>query len=265
MGYVVRDEEKLYYYQLGDTSSPYTMVFVHGATMTGEGLRPLASALDQYNCIVVDLPGHGKSVGDTQHSVEDFTDRIQYLIEQLVVEKVATDHVIMMGYSMGGCISLELAFRKVSAVKRVIILSSGADMKGNLPLIDPLHDIPFEEFNVADVFKALFGRNTKEQDRERIIEHYMTTRTEDKICYTDLIAAGRYDRLDGLKDVSIPTLAICGDEDIVVTVGRALAIRDQVKDSALCIVPYCGHGLYMEEPELVVTAINDFIAHTNLG
>lgn len=263
MAFVMRNEEKLYYNQIGNTDSPYTLIFIHGATMTGAGLLPLASSLDQYNCIILDLPGHGNSVGETQHSVEDFTDRVQYLIEQLVEEKIASGHVIPIGFSMGGSITLELTFRKVSAVKRAVILSSGCDMKGGLPLIEAMLQNPYEDYKIEDVYPAMFGQNIQSQEKERIIEYFMKTRSDDKVGYMDLAGVSNYDRLDGLKDVEIPVLAVCGDEDIVVPVGRALHIRQYAKNSALCIVPYCGHALYMEEPEKVVNAIKDFIEHTN--
>lgn len=256
---VVTNQNQTYSYErTGNPESTQTLVFVHGATMTGAGMAPLAAQFGEYNCITVDLPGHGNSQGDTCTTVEGFADAVSYLVEELQKKGEATQSVTVLGFSMGGCITVELALRQPTWLKRAVVLSSGADLKGNTPLVDTFNAMETEAFRAADLYDHLFGRYTTEEERKMEMEVLMATKCQDVTGVTDLRTACSFSKLAEAAAIKIPVLIIAGDDDEIVPVNIPIRLRDQVPGSELQILPYRGHSAIYEEMETVINTIKQF-------
>lgn len=259
MAYITKGEEKFYYYRLGKSDSDTTVFFIHGAVMTGEGMRPVAQAFTEYNCIAVDLPGHGNSVGESKLTVQEFADCIEFMIKEMLDEKIITENIILAGYSMGGAISVELALRNIPQIKKIIILSSGANFKNNLPLIEKSTQMPVEEFNSAELFSHGFGRRSTAEQTETLLAALLETKAEDSVGYTDLKYACTYERIEETSNIKIPVLIISGDDDEIVPVNVPISLKEHVPQSVLTIMPYRGHFGIFEETEYVCGIMKDFI------
>lgn len=255
---ITKNNESFYYNQSGNPDSPQTLVFVHGATMTGAGLQPFADQFAEYNCITVDLPGHGHSVGETRKTVEAFADCVIYLVEELLKSGIATDAVTMLGFSMGGCITVETALRKPGWLKRAVVLSSGADFKGNTPLIDEFNMKKPNEFRSAELFDYLGGRYTTKEELDAEIEAMSATQCKDATGLSDLQTAAFYNRQSEVGDIKIPLLVVAGDDDKIVPVHISIRLRDAVAGSEMLVLPYRGHSAIYEETETVVKTVKAF-------
>ncbi|WP_408637236.1 2-succinyl-6-hydroxy-2,4-cyclohexadiene-1-carboxylate synthase [Rahnella victoriana] len=77
------------------------LVFLHGLLGSAEDWQPLLSALTDWPCLFVDLPGHGRSASLT---AAGFADVSQLLTDTLREKNITTYWLI--GYSLGGRISL---------------------------------------------------------------------------------------------------------------------------------------------------------------
>lgn len=258
---VIKGKESFYYQQSGNTASPETLLFVHGATMTGAGMMPLAEQFSEYNCITVDLPGHGNSIGDTRLSVEEFADSVIYLMEELQKKKIATESVTMLGFSMGGCITTEAALRNLTWLKRAVVLSSGADLKGNTPLVSKFNALDASEFRAADLYLHLGGRYTTKEELEAEMEVLVAAQCDDPIGLSDLQTAARYSRQADVSQIRIPLLVIAGDDDEIVPVHIPIRLRDAVPESELLILPYRGHSAIYEEMETTVKTVKNFFRY----
>lgn len=258
---VTKNNESYYYEKTGNPESPETLVFIHGATMTGAGMLGFAQQFGEYNCITVDLPGHGHSKGETKTKVEDFADSVMYLIEELQKTNEATETVTVLGFSMGGAITVEISIRKPAWLKRAVVISSGADFKGNTPLIDTFNVLSPNEFHTEDLYQHLGGRYTTKEELQGELDTLMPVKCEDTIGLTDLQTACAYDKLSLASTIDVPLLVVAGDDDEIVPVHISIHLRDTVPNSQMILLPYRGHSTLYEEIEQVVKTIKDFMQY----
>ena len=198
----------LAYERTGNKDSDTTLVFLHGSTMTKEGMLPLAEEFTDYNCIVFDLLAHGQSAGEEPEEVDVFAEAVEYSVQQLQQQKVATEKVILLGYSMGGAITCEVAIRKNLTLTGMVLLSSGGDLKNHTPLVDALKEMPVEQYKTSDIIDELYGMDTPEPEKDRITAIISNTIVSDLVGYGDLMASNRYENLKACAEISIPALIV---------------------------------------------------------
>lgn len=245
--------------QIGDQSSEITLVFLHGSTMTKEGMLPLAEKFEKYNCIVFDLTAHGESAGEEPEEVKTFAEDVEESVSYLQQSGVIGERIVVLGYSMGGAITCELAIRKKLKLEGIVFLSSGADLKHHTPAVDELKQVPVEQFSTSDILEYLFGTDTPEEDKKVIRDSFDSTKVADAIGYGDLMASNRYDRLEASKEIDVPTLLVHGSDDVIVLPMAAVETWKAIPGSELLMIPYKGHAAIMEDGETVKNKIMSFL------
>lgn len=251
-------QEKIAYRQIGNVRSSDTYVFIHGSTMTGEAMLPLARHFIDNNCIIIDLPGHGGSDGAARTTVEEFSECIDLFLQQMLKQNLISDHITLIGYSLGGTIAYDLALKKRMEYKRMVILSSGANVSECAPILNELRNIPPEKINMADVFSYLFGSNTTGEERKAVTELLLRAKVEDSVAMTDLLCATYYNKIERANEISIPTFIFAGDEDKIITTNCEMDLWKHLKNASIAIVPFRGHTALFEEMELLVRLMKDF-------
>lgn len=252
-------ENYLAYTQLGDKNSENTLVFLHGSTMTKEGMLPLAEKFEEYNCISLDLTAHGESEGELPESISDIAGAVESTIENLKERNIIQGKLVLLGYSMGGAITCEIALRKNTKVDGIVFLSSAADLKHYTPAVDQLKNIAVENFKTEDILDFLFGNLVGEAEKERIKNAFLETGVRDEIGYNDLMISNAYDCLDKTGSIDCPTLLVHGCEDSIILPVAAVETWKQIENSQLLMVPYGGHALIYEDTAVVAEKIKGFV------
>lgn len=247
------------YERTGNSGSDITLVFLHGSTMSKGGLFPFASVFVDYNCIVFDLAGHGEAGGEEPDAISGFAEDVEYSVNQLKEQGVVKGKVILLGYSMGGAITCEVAIRGNLSLNGIVLLSSGADLNNYTPLVDGLKPTPAEDFKTEIIIDALFGLDTSEEDKKRMREIFLSTKSADVTGYADLMVSNAYNNLEACKNIKIPALMVHGSNDIIVEPMAAIETWKAIEDSQLLMVPLKGHGLIYEDAEYVKDKIISFI------
>ncbi|MCM1183492.1 MAG: alpha/beta hydrolase [Roseburia sp.] len=259
------ETRQLAYSRIGNADSDTTLVFLHGSTMTKEGMLPLAQQFGDYNCVMYDLTGHGESAGEEPAEIWQFAEAVEESLLRMQREGLVTDRIILSGYSMGGAITCELAYRKRVRLAGIVILSSGADLKDYTPMVDDLKKMPAEQFRTDEIFPYLFGENTDtpQVDRERIMRQFSQTKVADTVGYGDLMVSNRYVHWEACEEITIPALLIHGSDDRIVLPMAAVETWRRIRGSELLMIPYKGHAAIYEDMDLVRTKILSFIRHVN--
>jgi len=95
------------------------LVMIHGVGLRAEAWCAVVPKLaDRYRVICVDMPGHGASALDEATTLADFTGRIATFLAAL------EGPVHLVGHSMGGLLSIEVAARLPQKVCAVVALNT---------------------------------------------------------------------------------------------------------------------------------------------
>lgn len=119
-GYISVGGEKLHYLQWG--SGKRLLLAFHGYGDDSNIFAPIRAHLgNEYTMLSIDLPHHGRSKweGDERFSRETLGLLVRQLMEQLSVEKVS-----LLGYSMGGRVSLAIIEQMPECIDKVALLAT---------------------------------------------------------------------------------------------------------------------------------------------
>ena len=252
-------ENVLAYKQIGNPKSERTLIFLHGATMTKEGMLPFAERFPDYNCIVFDLEAHGESGGTEPTEVSQFAKGVEHSIQVLQKEGKITEDLIVMGYSMGGAITCEIAIQGNITLKGIVLLSSGANLDKYTPLVDGLKHVPKEFFDIEDILHYLFGPDSTEEERNAIIKGLQDTKCSNATGYDDLMVANKYNHLSELGKVKVPAMIVHGNDDQIILPMSAIDLWSTLSNSELLMLPYRGHAAILDQGDLIGEKVNSFI------
>lgn len=238
------------------------LVLLHGWPLNGrEWRRQLDALSDELTVVAWDAPGAGRS-SDPPESFRlgDWADCLAAFIQAL---GLGPAHVA--GLSWGGGLALELYRRHPTAVRRLVLVSAYAGWAGSLPpdVVDArLHlmlrncELPPDEWAPALIRTLLTDRAPAalaEELGSMIRElHPSGTRTA-------TWAFAEADLRDVLPTVDVPTLVLCGEEDVRAPRDVWEPLHAGIRGSTLVVVPGVGHMLDMEAPERLNAELRAFL------
>ena len=107
-------------YSLNKVNEKNPIVFIHGVGLSKEIWEPQINFFKDYNTLVYDLLGHGKTpLKKTKVNFEDFTKQLVRLIKELNFNKI---HLV--GFSLGALIARHFASENSDKLSSLIIHSS---------------------------------------------------------------------------------------------------------------------------------------------
>lgn len=103
----------------GDADKPL-LVFLHGGGVSSWMWREQIKYFNHYRCLVPDLPGHGKSDGGNNFSIEDTADKIIGIIEEHKVDQ----QVIVIGFSLGAQVLISMLSKGGNSIDKAVMISA---------------------------------------------------------------------------------------------------------------------------------------------
>jgi len=242
-----------------DAARP-TIVFVHGAA-NDHGVWALQSryfAHHGFNALAVDLPGHGRSAGPAQTSVEALADWLVAFVDAAGAARAA-----LVGHSLGSLAALEAAARAPSKFSQLALLGPAVPM----PVSDDLLAAAKADDHVA--FELINGWSFsagKQLGGNRQPGVWMTgnamrlmERTPPGVLHTDLAACHAYANLAVARRVRCPTLLILGARDIMAPPRGAKDLIEALANARTIMLADCGHSMMAEQPDAVLDALIAFL------
>ncbi len=236
------------------TEDNVAIVFIHGAT--GSHLTwkfQKAGLSNRIKVIAVDLPGH---LDLNCPEVTDLELYITFLNDKL--ENLKLERIILCGHSMGGAVALSYHLRNPDKVDGIILIGTGARLRV-LPIILELTKNNFPQF-IGMVKNTAFHAKTIKKNPNLIkeVEENMA-RIPSHIVHCNYKICDKFDVMDKLGDIKVPTLIICGSDDKLTPIKYSGYMEKHIPNSNLQIVNDAGHMVMLEQPEVVNKAIEDFI------
>lgn len=85
-------------YSYFDNQCKYTILLLHGWGVDSSYMESLKDFLSsEYNTLILDLPGHGKSNLDRVYTIDDYVEDIHHIVEKEKIQKL-----YIIGHSFGG-------------------------------------------------------------------------------------------------------------------------------------------------------------------
>jgi pimeloyl-ACP methyl ester carboxylesterase len=80
-----------------------------------------------------------------------------------------------------------------------------------------------------------------------------------EVLYGDFVACDRFDLMNEIEKIVLPTLILYGDDDQLTPVKYSQLLHSRIKGSKMEVLPDAGHMVMMEAPELFNKKIGEFI------
>lgn len=241
----------LSYDDVGVGSIP--IIFLHGfpfnKTMWQLQLDYLKSS---YRLIACDIRGFGKSKDEESPlSINLFSDDLIEFMDKLKVDKA-----IICGLSMGGFIAL-------NAIKRfpnrfVALILCDTQCIADTPEVKEKRFKTIDEiaFNGVTNFNEGFIKNVFHKDslnnKKELVEKLskdVFSNSEHIITFGLKALAERSETCSVLNKITIPTLIICGKDDVVTPLAQSEFMNEVIKGSILKVIDNAGHVSNLEKPD----------------
>ena len=239
-----------------DKSRP-TVLFIHAATQSVSTWRfqlGLFRNHPSFNLIALDLPGRGGSGGEGFRSVKEYKDLLNEFIDSLQLE-----NIILIGHSMGGGVAMLFALEHPEIIKACVLAATGAKLSVAEQTLETVRNNYAVFCEVAP--DRMFAEDSAQELKQEFKKGLLDTGAE--VCYWDLIACNEFNIMDAVENISVPTLIISADKDILTPSKYGEYLHQKIYGSQLYIVKGSGHFMMQEKAEefnsVVIAFLNDFI------
>jgi pimeloyl-ACP methyl ester carboxylesterase len=265
---------EILYYEAGKANQP-VIIMIHGLGDEADTWRHVFPPLsEKYHTIALDLPGFGRSAQpDRNYSPKFFMDSILGLMDHLNIQKA-----ILMGNSLGGMLSHEIAIKYPDRVQGLILVD------GTLLQHKPPGDWRFRLMQLPFLGEWLYNRLRKDPeaaynslgsfyhnldqlpkaDRDFLF-HRVNKRVwsdEQRRAYfsslrnmTSWIKMLQSDLPGKLAELETPTLIIRGEHDLLFTKENAEGVKKVQPNAVMETIDGVGHLPHQEDP----TTFNDIV------
>lgn len=238
------------------------LVFIHGWCSNRSFWHEQIDTLSQlYKTIAIDLPGHGESGRKRiEWSISSFADDVESVIQHLKL-----DHFVLIGHSMGGLVSLEVASRLQDKVIGLIAIESisNVDSVEAPEAMEPFYRALEEDF--SGTLRMAMPRMFSPHASEKLIRWV----TDNSIKADSIMAisiardASLINEKDLLSSVKIPVRCIYGEYGDLNELQSRVKANSKYADYEAVFIKDAGHFVFLERPhevnDQIIRYINEFI------
>ena len=258
--YLTLDDRLCYVESCGSGPS---VLCIHTAGQSGVQWRETLLGLSQagFRVIVPDLPGHGRSEPAANGPIQSLSDYADWCIR--LIEALDLDRPFVMGCSIGGRITLDVAIKIGDHLGGIIAMAAKAQPGGFFSVAglergreDAASPSRADRTYYGTI--AACGRNVPP---ERIALIAAMHRREDpEVTTSDLIGWFSHDITDSVSSIRCPAYVVVGDDDFWMDLDQVRWTGAQIPGSRTVVLEGIGH-YPMEELEdfsvLAASWLND--------
>lgn len=252
----------------------FPILCLHGHPGHGRCLSVFTEHLSQrFQTLAPDLRGYGSS-----RTRQDFAMTDHLLDLEALLDRFHVDRYLVLGWSLGGILAMELAIRYPHRVSGLILIATAARPRGSHPptswqdnLYTGLASIlnrlqPGWQWNIDAFGKRSLYRYLLQQHTSRAYQYlafeampaYLQTSGAATRALTRALRVG-YNRLEELKRIQCPSLVLFGAADRHITPESSLETAQLLKDCQWHCYPNVAHLLPWEIPDQLLQDIDRWI------
>jgi 3-oxoadipate enol-lactonase len=255
----------LSYDDIGEGSIP--IIFLHGYPFDKTMWEIQIDDLKSTNRLIAcDIRGFGKSTDEKSSlSIDLFGDDLIAFMDQLNINKA-----IVCGLSMGGFITLNAYKRYPDRFEALILcdtqcIADTTDVKKKrYEIIDEIAVDGVMNFN-EEFIRSVFHKDSLTDKKELVekLRHVVFCNSQHIITMGLTALAERSETCSVLSKITIPTLIICGRQDVVTPLAQSEFMYTTIKGATLQVIEKAGHVSNLEQPDEFNKHLINFLTALN--
>ena len=245
-----------------DAGEGTPVVFLHAFPLNRAMWVPQTTALaGDWRCVTIDVRGFGESSATSPFSVDRYADDVA-----VVLDHAGIDRTIVVGLSMGGYIAFAFWRRHAERMRALVLADTraGADSADTLQRRRELVAVARAKGTRAVAERqvvGLLGKSTRERRPDLVVD---TQRIAEQASVEGIIGAleammARPDSTPTLPTITVPTLIVVGDEDVLTPPKEARAMQAAIARGRLEVLGEAGHLSNVEQPSAFNAALERFL------
>jgi len=251
--------------QLDDMSLTYQthgegkpVMLLHGLALDSSIWLDIAKLYgDQAQFIMPDLRGHGKTeIGQANGSLEQFATDILRLADHLQL-----DRFTLGGHSMGGYIALAIAEKYPDRLDGLIMITSNARADAPEKRKSRLQEAEQAlKLGSRSIAESMAPKLSNSANIQQLSYEIIEKTSPEGFANVQRAIAARPNRLNVLRNLPVPLLAIAGMEDQLMKPEVALEMVEASDTGKSVILPGVGHMPMLEAPHTLGALIVSMVS-----
>jgi pimeloyl-ACP methyl ester carboxylesterase len=227
------------------------LVFVHGTGGNREDWqRQIDGIKVSGSLLALDLPGHGSSDCPGETSISAYAGWVERFVEVMGLKRV-----VLVGCSLGSAIALWISIRRRNWLLALGLVGSGARLRVHPFILEGLINDPTQSLN--KLAKDCLSSSSPDHLKILMTEKYL--KSDPLIIHGDLTACDRFDIMNQVHEIDVPTLIVVGENDALTPVKYSQYLNENIKSSKMVKILEAGHLAMMEKPEEFNHAVQSFV------
>jgi len=223
------------------------LLFIHGA---GGTHRVWEHQLEFFkNAIAIDLSGHW--VGEGKRTIGEYVEEVKKFCDENGLK-----NIMMVGHSMGGAIAQKFALDHPEYLRAIVLVCTGAKLRVN-PIVFDKIERNYDQA-VELITELAFSDKAPRENKKKAAEEMKKVNV--KVTCRDFKACDKFNIMDKLKEIKVPTLIVCGLENQLTPVKYSEYLKDNISNSKLETIKDAGHMVMLEKPKEFNERLEKFVS-----
>ena len=241
-----------------ESGSGQPLMLIHAFPLTADLWRPQLDAPPPgWRLVAPDV------LGPDEASMDDYAARLEAIAGELGLDRSG---LVLGGLSMGGYIIFALLRRAKLSVRGLVLADTRAEADteegraGRKKMI-ALADAEGADGVAREMLPKLLGETTRRERPDAVSAIGELIRANHPSAITSAIAAmmARPDSAPLLPSITVPTLVVVGEEDVLTPPPNAEALARGIRGSRLVRIPKAGHLSSFERADLFTAELTGFL------
>jgi pimeloyl-ACP methyl ester carboxylesterase len=245
----------LFVREYGPVGAP-AIVFIHGGKMSGWSWEPVVQRMQQYHCLVPDLPQYGKSF---QHGPFEMG-RAADAVAELIRSRAASGRAHVVGFSLGAQVGVQLLATEPKLVDRAVLCGTVINTTGCVRLTQLLLGTVSRTAIYRWVVRRYRNARHVPIPSAKIDEYREDLRLIKGAQFADIVVASSGFTLpEGLDKSDSPTLFLTGAKEARLVRGWAAALAQQMSNGVDRVAIGMRHDWPLRYPDLFSRTVKGWL------